>query len=1599
VIRGMGVTMRFPGWTSSARTTRTRAAVLLGVMVLASYSAGATGATPVAWAGVAVATAGTGISTIGVPAVSTKVWTDRGDYAPGSTASIGGSGFFPAEKVDLQVVHADGRPDTDSSHVAWTVTADSGGAFSATWLVDAVDAVGSTLQVTSTGETSRATARALFKDSGRPFWVFGHNPNSEDDATTYMQLGANALEPDIEFDDDAGLVVRHDTTVFSSNHDLVAYLKHLAVLAGQYNLALMVFDVKSDAATHPGAALELSNDIQTYLLSSHPEVSVILSVASTSDADAFFPSLKGTTYNDLFGFQIDGENTPSTNVNHLHAMLDQPGDPAKIGYGNGTAGCCNQLGGAGPFLGPNVATSLQKAVWDRTGFGSPNIITYGYAVTDVDTIKMLIDSGVDGLIGSDMPLEFGSFGNGDTKDILSLVNAHYDNVYLATSADDPFSVPGAQGGVETGSRQGYALEVKTDDSNTSGTDSHITFTVHGELGDASTTIDSYFAGQMEDGDVNQVFVPSADLGHLKSVTVEHDDAGNGPDWNPDWIKVRSFAYIGADCPYPTPGDPNTSTCEYYADYGGQTISEDTPVTVDLHSGIPTLATNTNGDLVLHMGPSAAARGSGNVTDGDESFTVHHVSTQADGTETVTVSAFGLRPQPYKGVKQIHADGGAGADSLTVDGAFTIPIFFHGGGDSGDRLVLQNASFDTVTHRFTNAHDGTVALDPDGAGPLPAAVVTYTGLAPITDTLIAANRGFDFTGAAETITMSDDPGAAAGISRIDSTLSESVDFTHPTETMTVDASAGTGPDTIDVQPLGPAFNASTTVNASNGGGDHLTVQTTTGTTNTWMLHGGTGGDTFDIQGTGATTSVIAASASLVHVGSAGDAQGVNGTLNIENPANLNTVTVDDSVDTTGRTAVLGSFANGADSQANSDAWGRLHGLAPADINFEYADTAGIDIKTGHAADAVAVQATGTPTTIETGAGADTVTVSSDAPAGQGTLAGIAQALTIDAGPGGNRLVVSDLGGPASTNAVVTDNRITGMAPADITYAASGGTFTDGPASDGILLRGSNTGSDTFLVASTLALSTTTIEGNGGADTVNIGSTPPDNNGNLDTIAGPLRVIGGNPGAPAAAFPNTVDPTGQTDVLYLNDRGATGKQNYRVGDYTNDGVDNPLVAAETSPSTPARAFAGVSYDATMDYVRVDGTDDVNTFDVRPSLTTQYYIDGNLPAPGGCLPGGGDYLRLDTTGTTGRKLHITAPGAGFWSFTSGHRPVDFESIERFNHVDVLATAPDAGTSAPAVVKLYDAETGDLLSQISPFENSFKGGVRVATGDINCDGLPDVIVAPGPGRDPVVKIYDGSPDASGSHPATLMSSFPVFPTTFKGGVNLAVGDVNADGNNDLVLASDTGAPPSLKVLDGRYVLTSHAALSGAPTSFPAKLTGGINLAVGDLNNDGYADIVTVNGASKNTTVSIVSGNGYGLVKTFTPFGPGAGGSTPSVAIGDFDGDGHRDIVLGSGAATSGTASVFSGTPDFTTWTPGLMTSFQPYGTAFDGSIRLTVKPTDGGNPGTVEKVNILTAPGPGNGTFPRLIRQASFAGYGPPPLLTDKLAENPAYNGIFIG
>lgn len=201
--------------------------------------------------------------------------------------------------------------------------------------------------------------------------------------------------------------------------------------------------------------------------------------------------------------------------------------------------------------------------------------------------------------------------------------------------------------------------------------------------------------------------------------------------------------------------------------------------------------------------------------------------------------------------------------------------------------------------------------------------------------------------------------------------------------------------------------------------------------------------------------------------------------------------------------------------------------------------------------------------------------------------------------------------------------------------------------------SGIGNDDFTVYSTAAGSHLTLLGQGGDDQFRIGSSPADNNGNLGRIRGFVSVVGG-----MQDF---------EDRLVVNDHGANSTYDYFVS--------STLITNLIGPnSIPRDNFAGISHNS-VEFLRLDGTDQPNYFSVRPSMTTRYYIDGNLPTPETVGNGRGDYLNILGDESDGRTLVKNSEGDGVWRFDNGLQEVRFESIE--NERIIVRSRPSNNTA----------------------------------------------------------------------------------------------------------------------------------------------------------------------------------------------------------------------------------------------------------------------------------------------------------------------------------
>ncbi len=200
---------------------------------------------------------------------------------------------------------------------------------------------------------------------------------------------------------------------------------------------------------------------------------------------------------------------------------------------------------------------------------------------------------------------------------------------------------------------------------------------------------------------------------------------------------------------------------------------------------------------------------------------------------------------------VNGDPGTQNDRFIVDFVHGNPIPDGGliidGGDetSGDSLEVVDTDlvtpfvFDSVVYTSTGVDSGTVLIaDGDAMTPL-TRTITYVELEPVLDTVAAVDRTFTINSVANPGDHVIDVANAGGhtiISDNGTSAFESVEFTNPTSTLTLNA--GNGNNTITVGALDAGFGASFTIDAEDGD-DSLTA---TATNIALSIVGGDGADT-------------------------------------------------------------------------------------------------------------------------------------------------------------------------------------------------------------------------------------------------------------------------------------------------------------------------------------------------------------------------------------------------------------------------------------------------------------------------------------------------------------------------------------------------------------------------------------------------------------------------------------------------------------------------------------------------------------------------------------------------------------------------------------
>jgi hypothetical protein len=173
-----------------------------------------------------------------------------------------------------------------------------------------------------------------------------------------------------------------------------------------------------------------------------------------------------------------------------------------------------------------------------------------------------------------------------------------------------------------------------------------------------------------------------------------------------------------------------------------------------------------------------------------------------------------------------------------------------------------------------------------------------------------------------------------------------------------------------------------------------------------------------------------------------------------------------------------------------------------------------------------------------------------------------------------------------------------------------------------------------------------------------------------------------------------------------------------------------------------------------------------------------------------------------------------------------------------DLIVGAGAGGGPHVRAFRVIGTSVVELLS-FHAFDPAFRGGVRVTAGDVDGDGVAEIIVGAGPGGGPHVRVFAMTDDV----PREL-SSFLAYHPSFAGGVFVAAGPVWDDGRVGIVTGADAGGGPHVRAFSG----AGHD-IGADFLAYNPLFAGGVRVAIVSVTGAAY-EILTVAGPGCTATV-----------------------------------------------------------------------------------------------------------------------------------------------------
>jgi len=403
-------------------------------------------------------------------------------------------------------------------------------------------------------------------------------------------------------------------------------------------------------------------------------------------------------------------------------------------------------------------------------------------------------------------------------------------------------------------------------------------------------------------------------------------------------------------------------------------------------------------------------------------------------------------------------------------------------------------------------------------------------------------------------------------------------------------------------------------------------------------------------------------------------------------------------------------------------------------------------------------------------------------------------------------------------------------------------------------------------------------------------------NVATVASPAGVTDPAPGNNAATDSDPLRPTADLRITKTNHTSSVvlgARVTYTI--VVSNAGPSAVTGATVSDVFPT-GLTNVTYTSTVTGLASGNTaagvgNILDTVNMAAGSTITYTASATF------LQNGNGSLTNIATVTPPPGVEISHPENG--------EAQDSDSIQK-----LIVIAPDSGNASQPWIHLVSRETGALVARFLAFDESYRGGIRITTGDLTGDGMPEIVAVRGRNSTPDVRIFD----LQGS----LLQEISVFPATFDGGVHVAVGDVDGDGRNDLIAAMGYGGSQVVVFKNE----TADSALMFLETSrfYPlgSGFKGGAVVAAADMGKwegsiflaslDGKAEIVVGSAAGIRPTVHVFDYASLQVVRTFYPFtSTFQGGLSLDVACVNREDD-IPDIIVGTGPGGGSKVEVLNG-------------------------------------------------------------------------------------------